>query len=124
MNLKRYKMDQNSLNRPLDRSELAKPPRNTLSKSMRDPQDIMADYIADPDKISPEEERLVDLIVFEKTGKHIGKFKSQEAKAKFDGLVISKDGDSHGHVDLKPVDINIPNQPEISSKVVTKGSKA
>ena len=124
MNLKRHKMDQKSPNHPLDHSELAKLPRNTISKSMRDPQDIMADYIADPDKISPEEERLVDLIVFEKTGKHIGKFKSQEPKAKFDGLVISRDGDGHGQMDSKLVDINIPNEPEISSKVVTKGSKA
>lgn len=124
MNLERDKMDQKPLNRPLDHSELAKLPRNTISKSMRDPQDIMADYIADPDKISPEEERLVDLIVFEKTGKHIGKFKSQEPKAKFDGLVISRDGDGHGQMDSKLVDINIPNEPEISSKVVTKGSKA
>lgn len=117
------KMDQKPFNHPLDHSELAKLPRNIMSKSMRDSQDIMADYIADPDKISPEEERLVDLIVFEKTGQHIGKFKSQEPKTKFDGLVISKDGDGHGQVDLKLVDINIPNEPEISSKVVTKGSE-
>lgn len=118
-------MDRKSNNRPpLENSELDKLPQNTMSKNMRNTEDIMADYIADPEKVSLEEERLVDRIVFTKTGKHIGKFNKKKPDPKFDGLVISKDGGSHGQIDPRPADIKRPKEPETSSKVVIKGSKA
>lgn len=113
-------MDKKRQNKPLENSDLAKLPRNTLSKNMRNADDIMADYIADPEKVSVEEERLVDRIVFEKTGKRIGRFSKKKPDPKFKGLVISKGG--QGQLDQKPVDVRVPKEPETSSKVVTKGS--
>lgn len=115
-------MDKKPQNKPLENGDLAKLPRNTLSKNMRNADDIMADYIADPEKVSPEEERLIDRIVFEKTGKHIGRFDKKKPDPEFNGLVISKDG--KGQLDSKPVDMQRHKEPETSSKVVVKGSKA
>lgn len=78
--------------KPEDRPEPRKPfdpltPRNPnldkidnrvrgVSKAMRNTEDIMADYIANGESsLDNSELRLIDLKIFEKTGKHIDKFK-------------------------------------------------
>lgn len=63
---------------PLDQNELQKLPPTTMAKNMRDVVDIMADHIAGLDtKLSADEERLLDRVVHEKTGKHLDKFKEK-----------------------------------------------
>lgn len=70
------KPDKTDNRKPLDQSDLAKLPRNSMAKKMRNPEELMADYISNGEKaLSNSELRLVDLLVFEKTGKHINKFK-------------------------------------------------
>ena len=75
-------MDRRPPNRkPVDNSDLAELPMNTLAKSMRAVEDIMADYIAG-NKLSGEEEGLLDMKLREKTGKHLDKFKDKPQDAR------------------------------------------
>lgn len=89
-------------------------------KSMRNLEDIMADYIANPDtKLSPDEERLLDLKVHEKTGKRIGKFKNPKKQKTETMLVLSKDG---GQGQFEPKANGQPKkEPRIDSKVIVAG---
>ena len=78
--------------RPLDQNELQKLPPTTMAKNMRNLEDIMADHIAGLDtKLSSDEERLLDLAVHQRTGKHLDKFKeTTPPEPEIDEITIGK----------------------------------
>lgn len=68
--------------------DLEKLPLKTFSKSMRPLEDIMASYIA-KGELTDSEERLLDRVMFEKTGQHIGRFRDPKPSKPVDrGLDI------------------------------------
>lgn len=91
---------------PLKESDLVKIPRSTMSKNMRNLADILADVVADPNvKLSDNEARLVDRHLFEKTGKHFGKFKDQKPKPKDETPSVGKSNDGSGEPKKKPLKV-------------------
>ena len=70
---------------------LDKIPTTTLAKKMRHIEDIMADYIASGEsELTLNEQRLLDLTLFEKTGKRLDKFKEEVPKPKGSELYVGK----------------------------------
>lgn len=104
--------------------KLEKIARKTIAKNMRNLEDIMADYIADPNiKLDEHEAALLDRQVFEKTGKHIGKFKNPKKKLpKNVDIVISADGDAKGQKDPVSKALKVRKEPKISSAVSVNGA--
>ena len=78
--------------------ELEELPKQTMSKSMKSLEDIMAEYIANGERdLTANEQRLLDRQVHEKTGKHVGKFVNpKKPLPKNVDVVISADGDTKG----------------------------
>lgn len=62
-----------------------------MAKNMRNLEDIMASYIAG-EKLPADEERLLDRMIFEKEGKHIGKFKDKKPKPNDEVVLSPRDG--------------------------------
>lgn len=58
-------------------AELEETPRTTLAKNMRDAQELFDESKKKDANLTPDEERLVDLLTFHKSGKHIDKFKGK-----------------------------------------------
>lgn len=59
---------------PKTQSQLEALPRKTLAKNMRNVEDILEEAKRDDSDLTPDEERLLDLLHFEKTGKRTEKF--------------------------------------------------
>ena len=70
-------------------------------KSMRPIEEIMADF-DDGKELSPEEERLADSVVFEKTGKRTSKFSKVEKRV--EPMSVNKS------VDITAVEIPVVSQ--------------
>lgn len=97
------KPDKQDNKQPLDQKDLDKLPKTTLAKSMRSLEDIMAEYIAHGEsELTPNELRLLDRQLYEKTGKHIDKYKEKAPKPKDDTPTVSKSYDGSGKKN-KPV---------------------
>lgn len=80
-------------------ADLEELPVTTFAKNMRNVEDILAD-VAVGNEISLDEERLVDAITFQKTGKRYGKFKNPK-KSKIKSMpVISSRTNGHGQKEL------------------------
>ncbi len=93
---------------PLDQADLEKIPNTTMSKSMANVEDLMAEYIANGEvNLDPNEKRLIDRQVFEKTGKHIGKFKNPKPSKTHAIPMISADGKNHGQKDGTPTNMKV-----------------
>lgn len=89
---------------PIEGVDLDSLPRTTLAKNMRNIEDIMAEYIAiGPSELTENEYRLLDLVVKEKTGKHLDKFKDKPPKP----------------TDLTPV-VGKGNNPDRANKKILK----
>ena len=71
------------------------PVATTLRKSMRSVEQLLAEVASGGEKLSPSEERLIDRITFEHTGKHFGRFAKPQAEEKYDFPTISKDTSFH-----------------------------
>lgn len=88
-------------------AELEELPRNTMTKSIRNIEEILAD-VATGAELSPTEERLVDRITHEKTGKRFGKFKLKKGKKKRSMVVISSRPDGRGQ--------KLPEEPKLRTR--------
>lgn len=87
-----------------ERTKLEDLQRKTMAKSMRNLEDILADIVVDPNvKLSDNEQRLVDRHLFEKTGKHFGKFKDKTPKPVSDIPTVGKNRDNTD-AEGKPID--------------------
>lgn len=85
-------------------------------KSMRPIEKIMADFNEDKE-LSPEEERLADSIVFEKTGKRTSKFR--KVKKRVEPMSLNKSL-SKTVADIPILSETITKSPESDSKTLKK----
>lgn len=117
------KPDNQKLEQPLDQADLEKLPKTTLSKNMKNIEDIMAEFIANGDaNLTTNEARLLDRQVTEKTGKSLGKFKAKAKKPKNVDIVISADGDAKGQKDPVLVKTRARKDPPTVPGVVVNGA--
>lgn len=87
---------------PLDQKDLEKLPKTTFSKNMRNLEDVMAEYIAHGEsELTPNELRLLDRQLYEKTGKHIDKYKEKAPKPKDNTPTVSKSYTGNGQPNKK-----------------------
>ncbi len=89
---------------------------------MRPLEDIMADYIAEGE-LGENEERLLDLKVFEKTGKHLAKFNNPRKPNSKDKIpVISSSGKRSGQQKPEDIKVKVKKEPKIVAGVSVNGA--
>ena len=107
----------------MDKEVLPPADNKPKPKSMKNLEDIMAEYIANGDvNLDANEKRLLDRQVHQKTGKRVGKFKATK-KAKAYGMpVVSARDSKYGQAEGLPHNMRVRKEPKVSSAVSVNGA--
>lgn len=75
-----------------DNKELDKLDKPTMRKSMRSPEELLAEFATDGEpQLTVDEERLIDRITFSQKGERFGRFKEEQVVEELSMPLLTKD---------------------------------